>query len=183
MSHTFQRKPKSSSSFLLAKHSYLERDCQPFNSICDTPPHLTPPPPCRDCHQEGSTGLPACTINLEEQKVLQGPQRDGSQSSYALGWAICMERSTAPLYWSWFEYCSQICGSNRSSSSCLPSRMFGGWKATHYLRLWYFPTLKTFFQYAFHTESPEHKARRQKISQRHHGLSAASCSGSVLSTA
>lgn len=29
--------------------------------------------------------------------------------------------------------------------------MFGAWKATCYLRLWYFTPLKTFFQYAFQT--------------------------------
>lgn len=76
-----------------------------------------------------------------------------------------MERSTAPLYGSWFEWCSQLCGTNRSSSSCLPFLMFGGWKATHYLRardpLLHFLPLKTSFENAFHTESPEHKAKGQ----------------------
>lgn len=74
MCHTcFSTKGKSSSSLLLAKLGYVEWDCQPSNSLCETacePSHLIPPQQRRDCHQEGSTGLPACPINLEEQKAI-----------------------------------------------------------------------------------------------------------------
>lgn len=97
---------------------------------------------------------------------------------------ICMERSTAPPYGSWLEWRGQIREPNRSSSSCLPPLMFGGWKATGYLRvgdpLREFFLLQVFFEYAFHTERPEHKGREQYSSQRRHGLSAAPCSGSLL---
>ena len=50
--------------------------------------------------------------------------------------------------------------------------MFGGWKATCYLRvgepLLHFVPLKPFFANAFHTGSPEHKAKAQDGSRRHH---------------
>lgn len=94
-----------------------------------------------------------------------------------------MERSTALLCWSWLEWYTQICEPNRSSPSCLPPPVFGGWKATQYLRvedpLRYF-LLLFFFLDALHTERPEHKSREQDGPQRHHCLSAAPYSGSVL---
>lgn len=80
---------------------------------------------------------------------------------------ICTERSTAPPYGSWLEWRGQICEPNRSSSSCLPPLMFGGWKATGYLRvgdpLRDFFLLQVFFEYAFCTERPE--AQRQRAVQ------------------
>lgn len=117
---------------------------------------------------------------------MQGSQRHGSQLSYPLGSVTGMERSTALLCLGWFEWHSQICGANMSRSSCLSSLMCGGWKATHYLRvggpLLHFLPLKTVFKNVFHTESPEHKAKGQDGSQRHHGLAAVPCSGSLLAS-
>lgn len=68
------------------------------------------------------------------------------------------KHSPAVLELVWIEQ-SDLGGTIRSSSSCVPSLMFGVWKATCYLRvgdpLRYFLPLKTSFEYAFHTESPK----------------------------
>lgn len=59
------------------------------------------------------------------------------------------------------EWCSQICEPNRSSSSCLPPLMLGGWKATQYLRvgdpLRYFFLLNFFFHMHFTQKSQSTK--------------------------